>query len=86
MRKEVDIHKVIDLVLAAAHESSEAAGMNGSWSDGGASILKTQVEYYRYGMRGDIPPYWQKYADQAQAMSDPEYDTYQRLKEKFKDR
>lgn len=83
---KVDIHKVIELVLAAANERREAAGMDGRWDDGGANRIREQVEYYRYGMSAVVPPDWQKYANQAEAMSDPEYETYKRLKAKFGDK
>jgi hypothetical protein len=81
-----NIDKVIDLVLAEAYDRAQSLGMSGSWSDGGASEIRSQVDYYRYGMSGVMPPDWQKFADQVSAMSDPEYETYKRLKAKFGDR
>lgn len=83
---KIDINKVIDLVLEASYERRDAAGMDGRWDDGGASNARAQVDYYRWGMAGIIPPDWQKYADQIEAASDPEYEIYQRLKTKFGDR
>lgn len=85
MDKRVDIEKVMQLILADAHNARESAGYSGSWSDGGASVLEAQVQYYRYGMQGTIPPDWSKYARQAEVAEDPEYAEYLRLHAKFKD-
>ena len=79
----MDIDKIIELVLKDAEDRREGAGMSGSYSDGGASDLETQVEYYRYGRDGDLPPDWRKYAKEAKDKADPEYEQYLRLKGKF---
>ncbi len=78
-----DIEKIMQKVLAEAHSARENAGYSGSWGDGGASVLEAQVQFYRYGRDGVVPPEWQKYADQANKEADPEYAQYQRLKAKF---
>jgi hypothetical protein len=80
----ITIETVIELILQEAEQNRQAAGMSGRWDDGGAKELEMQVEYYRYGRDGRMPPTWQSYADRAGTMLDPEYATYQRLKEKFK--
>jgi len=76
----IDIKKIMDLVLDAARQARESAGLSGSWGDGGASVLEAQVKFYNYGKRGVIPDEWKTHTDKA----DPEYATYLRLKEKFK--
>jgi hypothetical protein len=79
------IEAVIALVLADAHDSREAAGMGGRWDDGGASRLEEQVKFFRYGISRCMPPEWEKYARQVENNADPEYKTYLRLKDKFRD-
>lgn len=83
---QVDINKVIEVIIADAENKRLGAGMDGRWDDGGARTLQTQIEYYRYGMSGTIPPDWMKYVEEAKAKADPEYETYKRLKAKFRDR
>ncbi|HEY5268389.1 MAG TPA: hypothetical protein VII94_04620 [Candidatus Saccharimonadales bacterium] len=80
MKSEQDAqNKLMELVLEDAADSEYGAGMNGSHHDGGASVLKMQVEYYRYGRDGITPPDWNKYLKEL----DPEYQEYLRLKAKF---
>jgi hypothetical protein len=76
------INKVMELVLASAHQARENAGMGGYHSDGGASDLETQVKFYRLGQANLLPEEWKRYADK----TDPEYLTYLRLRLKFKDK
>lgn len=85
--KEFDttIRHIIELVLNEARSKEEAAGYSGASHDGGASVLQTQVQFYEYGRQGVIPPEWNKHAKMAKAQTDPEYQTFLRLKEKFKD-
>ena len=80
---KVDIEKIIELVLKNAKKRKENAGYNGSMDDGGASILKTQVEFYKAGMNGTIPSQWNQYAEEIRKVSDPEFAEYMRLKNKF---
>lgn len=83
---KIDINKVIELVLADADERGEAAGMDGRWDDGGRDRIREQVDYYRCGLDRVIPVDWQKYVDHLDAISDPEYEIYKRLKDKFGDK
>ncbi len=79
----VDIETIMQKVLAEAHRAREDAGYSGSWGDGGASVLEAQVQFYRYGRDGVVPPEWQKHAEQAKKEADPDYAQYQKLKAKF---
>lgn len=79
----MDIDKIMAMVLAEAHNARESAGYGGRWDDGGASVLEAQVQFYRYGQQGIVPPEWQKHADQARKEADPEYEQYMRLRTKF---
>jgi hypothetical protein len=79
----VDIETIMSKVMAEAHNARESAGYSGSWGDGGAGVMEAQVQFYRYGRDGVVPPEWQKYAEQARKEADPEYSEYQRLKGKF---
>jgi hypothetical protein len=78
-----DINKVLELVLAEADTRRLNAGYAGAYGDGGATDLRKAVEYYRYGMTGELPPAWQPYADKARREADPEWAEYQRLQAKF---
>lgn len=77
------INKIIQLVLAEAHERRESAGYGGRWDDGGASVLETQVAYFNHGRNGVLPPEWLKHEKQAIAEADPEYTQFLKLKMKF---
>lgn len=79
----MDIETIMQKVLTEAHNARENAGYSGSWGDGGAGILEAQVQFYRYGQQGIVPPEWQKHAEQARKEADPEYSEYQRLRGKF---
>lgn len=46
-------------------------------------VLLTQVKFYEYGQRGVIPAEWKEYENEARRESDPEYETYLRLKKKY---
>lgn len=78
-----DINVVMDLVLKEAEERRMTAGMNGEWSDRGASALEDQVKFYRHGMRRTVPTEWKKHVQKAIQEADPEWSDYQRLKKKF---
>ena len=75
----VDIVKVMELVLEDAHNKAEDAGFGGRMDDGGASVMRSQVEFYRAGLNKTIPTEWNKYVK----MTDPEFSEYIRLKQKF---
>lgn len=77
------LNHIISMVLQAAADARDSAGYSGSFGDGGASILETQVKFYRYGMEGIIPPGWRQYQNQVEKEADPEYKEYLRLQNKF---
>jgi len=81
--KDVDIIKVMELIKLEATKKAEDAGYQGSLNDGGASILRNQVNFYTAGMNGTIPEEWKKYVKESLKISDPEYSEYIRLKEKY---
>lgn len=61
-----------------------AAAYGGEPSDRGASDLEKQIKAYKAGMNGEIPDMWSGYEEKLNKESDPEYEEYVRLKEKFK--
>jgi len=75
-------NKLVSIVLARAQSQRESAGLNGDWSDGGASKLETQARFYSMGVQRMIPPEWESYSKEM----DPEYDHYLRLKKKFEEK
>lgn len=73
------IEQLIKNVLKDADDCEEHAAYNGHHDDGGARILRMQVEYYKHGMKNTVPPGWKEY----ELKLDPEYEMYERLKKKF---
>ena len=76
MKTVVGIQKIMELFLTDAHKRSEDAGYQGSWSDGGASTLISQVKFYSCGMKGEIPTEWKEYVKKVKETSVPEYAEY----------
>jgi hypothetical protein len=74
---------ICDHILAVAARKRDNAGYSGSWGDGGASSLEAEVEVYRAGRAGTIPTRWREYEIEFKNQSDPDFETYQRLKQKF---
>jgi hypothetical protein len=81
--KTIDIEKLIELVLKDAENQAESAGYGGRMDDGGASKMRSQVEFYRAGLNKTFPPEWDKYVKKYLEIYDPEYSEYIRLKQKF---
>lgn len=74
--------------LQFLHKKAETlrdeAGHNGSYTDGGASALDNEITCYGAGKHAVLPVCWNRYWDEYEArVSDAEYATYVRLKEKF---
>lgn len=59
------------------------AAYSGSMSDNGASILEDQIAVYKAGTGSFIPKVWSDLFEKFRYESDPEWETYQRLKNKF---
>jgi len=79
MKNEVDVEKLIALVLKEADERELSAGYGGHMHDGGAGALRDHVKYFRLGQAGIIPSEWEVYKKQL----DPEYQQYLELRKKF---
>ncbi len=80
---EVDIEVVLNRILSAAEKKRLDAGMGGAYHDGGASEMERQVEIFRCGMEGVIPQMWIGYAKEVKNAADPEWEEFQRLRNKF---
>jgi hypothetical protein len=78
-----DFQKIMTLVLAKAYFDKQSAEMNGRYDTTETRILESQVEYFRYGLEGTLPPAWHKYEKQVSQEADPEYQEYLRLQKKF---
>lgn len=85
-------------LLADADERRTDAGMGGEWGDRGAGLIETKVNYFFAGLSGHVPDEWlARYnelclADEKEQQlrrereayrKDPDYETFQKLKEKF---
>ncbi|KKM70268.1 hypothetical protein LCGC14_1442400 [marine sediment metagenome] len=80
---EVDIKAVMKKIRAKADSDRLDAGMSGQWHDGGASALIREVEMFEDGMNGVVPQTWIEYAKEIRNEADPEWEEFQRLKNKF---
>lgn len=79
------LNEIMRLALLEADNARVNAGMSGSFHDGGAGSIEIAVKFFKYGLDCKIPPEWEKYKKIVDNNSDPEYNTYLRLKEKFKE-
>jgi hypothetical protein len=79
MNKNNNVYSVMELVLKEAKNREMSAAYGGERGDGGARILRAQVEIFRAGLDGRIPDEWKSYEKQL----DPEYKRYLELKKKF---
>ena len=86
LTNEIDIEALIAAMYSKAADMKHSAGMNGEWHDGGASDLVEQIEAFKCGMTGQIPNGWLEVANQMKNEDDPDWETYQRLKKKFKEK
>lgn len=77
------IRAIAAKVKADAAQKRESAGWGGRMDDGGAGHLLSMLEVWQAGLRGEIPPVFQEYAEQAEKESDPEWAEFQRLQKKF---
>ncbi|WP_210516412.1 hypothetical protein [Hymenobacter terricola] len=78
-------HLIKARLEAKARGAEEAAGYQGSYSDGGASAIRTAIYYYEAGMYGQLPLGWNEIDDQLAKEADPEYQKLQQLKQKFEE-
>ena len=69
--------------MVVADNKRKNAAYSGDMGDGGAKMLEDQVDIYRAGMSGRIPPVWLEYHKEFTNVSDPEYQKYLELKKKF---
>lgn len=83
------MRRVLAAKLSAAQSNEDTARFNGRYDDGGARVIRGQVEMYRAGARRIVPPQWaDDYAaakDELLAKRDPDYAEYLRLRSKFGD-
>lgn len=75
-------------VLQSAKQTREAAGYDGRYDDGGASVKENNLKYWLSGINGQIPDAYSRlvenYKRQQLIDNDHEYREYLRLQEKFK--
>lgn len=85
MTNKSKLQQLLEVILKEANKREEGAGYDGEYGDRGASILRTQIEFYEHGMNGTIPPQWKEFQKELDNQLDPEYETYKRLKAKFRE-
>ena len=78
-----DITNFSAFLLRKAKVMREDAAYGGQHNDGGAHALEQQVSIYQAGIRCTFPEEWTDYITEYNRKTDPEYDTYKRLKLKF---
>lgn len=78
--------KVVLKMLEKAIGMEQSAGFGGSWGDGGAGRLRDAIKAFEAGRDGRWPDKeWEDIAEKLVHESDPEWETYQRLRKKFND-
>lgn len=80
LERTMQMERIMQAVLDDADNIERRAKLDGLLGDSHAANLRMQVKFYKYGVSCFVPPEWQIYADKF----DPEYETYLRLKEKFR--
>lgn len=73
----------LDFLRKVAAENREIAAMGGEYHDNGAQALLDQIEIWTAGAEKRIPTQWKKHAQKFNRKNDPDYATFQKLKEKF---
>lgn len=77
------IPEIFSFILKIADDKELSAGLSGSYSDGGARLLRDEVEFYKMGRDGIVPPQWKIHISNFQREKDPDYTKYLELKRKF---
>jgi hypothetical protein len=84
-----EIGKALEELKSVAESKRISAAMNGSWGDGGASDLLEKIEIFETVWDGfnipenRIPKFIYPYIENIRKKSDPDWETYQKLKQKF---
>lgn len=86
MLSSLEVKSLESAVRKHCRSLKDDAGFSGSWSDNGAGRLEEILDAWLCGQRGDIPKPLQKIWQNVVETSDPEWETYKRLKEKFENR
>lgn len=73
------LETIFIMVEKEADKRAYEAGMGGHHHDGGSTVMKTEVNLYKKGMKLEMPKQWEKHLQTL----DEEYDEYIRLKNKF---
>lgn len=81
--EDVTIRCALLKALEDAQAKRQAAGLQGSTSDGGASSIEMCVTAYSNGWRRMIPQWLEEYVKQVENEADPDYEKYLELREKF---
>ncbi len=74
---------LVEFLSEKAKTLRSDAGHSGSQTDYGAGALEAEIAAWTAGITGTIPKHWIPYLNEYQKKSDPEYQTYLKLKEKF---
>jgi hypothetical protein len=83
--KLIQLAKLLEHMRHVAKARREDAGYSGSWSDGGASSLLAECDAFEAGLNQTVPKRWQTEFERMKHLQDPEYLTYLKLHQKFKD-
>ncbi len=78
--------RVVGIIRREANRREVDAAYSGSMIDGGAAVLRTEVDCFLAGLQGTLPERWEEFINMAELEADPEYAEYQRLKRKFEAR
>ena len=78
------LNELFKYIMNLADKKASNAGHAGEMNtDYGAAKLREQVFYYKAGMNSQIPAPWADYYKDVYDSFDPEWEEYQRLRNKF---
>ena len=80
---KTNLEAVYQKIKKAAEKAKMDAGYNGSHTDGGASRMLSELKMYQMGFNRTFPSQWKPYLEEVKNEQDPEWNLYQKLKEKF---
>lgn len=73
----------LEHLLVTAQDKRDSAGFGGAMHDGGASQLEGEIEIYLAGLTSSVPTAWQRFEKEFNRKTDPQYELYLQLKQKF---
>lgn len=81
------VNKALHLMQKDAEKKRELAAQSGRHDDGGHGRMMDKIHSFRdgieYAKSGEVPKWLLDYIEEAEKREDPDWNEYQRLKNKF---